>query len=63
MMKKITLYAEISKENLYDIGEKAELSESALKMFIHFNEIPITVLVNSETGVVHAWYSANIIEK
>jgi hypothetical protein len=53
---RIVLHAQIDKDYLYEVGKLNGLSEEALKMFIHFNEIPVTVEVDRETGEVTDWY-------
>ena len=50
-MKKTTVYAEISKEYLYEKGTKLGLGGEALDMFICFTEIELAIEVD-DTGVV-----------
>lgn len=54
-MKKVTAYAELSKEYLYQLGGEIGLEGDALRMFMFFNEIKIELDVDEKTGDVVAW--------
>jgi hypothetical protein len=61
-MKKVSVQAELDREYMYEEGEKLGLTGEALNMFRHFNFVDLDLLVDEETGVVHAWYGGGVLE-
>jgi len=51
-MKQITVYANFSKEYMYDKGIKSGLSEKAANFLKYFNETELVLSVDEETGEV-----------
>ena len=49
--KDVTLYAHCSRETNWKIGGKIGLKDEALRLFVHFDEIALTVSV-AEDGTV-----------
>ena len=61
-MRKVSVQAELDREYMCEIGEKIGLSGEALSMFRHFNFVDLELLVDEETGTVHAWYGGQVTE-
>jgi len=61
-MRKVSVQAELDREYMEDMGEKLGLSGEALAMFRHFNFVALDLLVDEETGTVHAWYGGGVTE-
>ncbi len=50
--KEVRVYAHMDKESMYSVAIKAGLSEKSANYFMYFNEVPLDVTVNEETGEV-----------
>lgn len=46
------VFASLDKEYMWDVGDRLGLSEEAKNYLRHFNEVPIEIEINKETGEV-----------
>jgi hypothetical protein len=53
MIKEIKLYAQVSREHLFDKAHRLGLSDEATQYFSHAIEFTITVEVDTDTGAVY----------
>ncbi len=49
----IKVYATLEPEQLWEAGKNAGLSNNAAEYFRHFEEVPLILTVDSDTGVVY----------
>lgn len=58
-IKKITVYANFSREYMYDKGIKAGLSEKAAGFFSYYSEKKLVLTVDTDSGEVKKAQVAN----